>query len=338
MVETLYSGLLWGQDPRVLVSDLRRQLHAQFPEFHDWASIAAYASLPSDFDAGIESVQLSRVMAHINTAMNHADEATKRVAPRFRSGQQRTGTTTTDPERLLAPARDRMERARARLEQMLKRKAGQDAEVFGLLASTEKRQAAVHYAISRSSYVSEADRDRDRLASRRLLERARDHYWQSFLLDRDCSWAIVQYLSLDLVIRRWAQGAAAVTQPPERDPVALWRLALILSIQDWSSKDPTKVEWALGNLIELYVLARFPELPDVAAPADPRETASDYARELVAKAGADSFAVYSTRRQMLRYADWYVQLVGQDEALDKVAHLAEVVLGALPETANEDWD
>ena len=352
MVEALYGGLLWGQDPRVLVSDLRRQLHARFPESHDWASIVAYASLPPEFENRIGSVHLKRVMDHINTAMSHADEVTRRVT-RFRREGQQPGSTVADPERLLAPARDRMDRARARLERLLQQETGQQAEVFGLLASTEKRQAAILYTLSESSYVAQENRSRDRLASRRLLDRARDHYWQSFLLDRTRSWAIVQYLSLDLVIRHWRSdvaggtvglsataGAAptlrttAATEPTERDPVNLWRLAQILSIQDLSSKQATAVEWALGDLIELYVLAPFLQLHDVSNKGEAGAKASDYARELVAKAGADSFAVYSTRRQMLRYVDWYTK----EAELGDVADLAQRVSTVLPETANEDWN
>src|SRR5262249_12277751 len=50
MVEVMYEGLLWGRDPRVVLCDLRRRLHSQFSETHDWASIAAYAALPPDFE------------------------------------------------------------------------------------------------------------------------------------------------------------------------------------------------------------------------------------------------------------------------------------------------
>ena len=53
----------------------------------------------------------------------------------------------------------------------------------------------------------------------------------------------------------------------------------------------------------------------------------------MAKAGADSFSVYSTRRQMLRYVDWYTK----EAELGDVADLAAVVLKVLPENANEDW-
>jgi hypothetical protein len=126
----------------------------------------------------------------------------------------------------------------------------------------------------------------------------------------------------------------AATEPTERDPVNLWRLAQILSTQDLSSKQATAVEWALGDLIELHVLAPFPELQGVPKSGHFGEKASDYARELLAKAGADSFEVYSTRRQMLRYVDWYTQ----ESDLGEVANLAQRVSTVLPETANEDWN
>ena len=50
MVEVLYKGLLWGENPRVTLSELRRRLHSQLPDSHDWVSITAYASLPPEFE------------------------------------------------------------------------------------------------------------------------------------------------------------------------------------------------------------------------------------------------------------------------------------------------
>ena len=38
-----------GQDPRTLLNDVRWQLKMKLPKTHDWASIVAYASVPSDF-------------------------------------------------------------------------------------------------------------------------------------------------------------------------------------------------------------------------------------------------------------------------------------------------
>jgi hypothetical protein len=112
-------------------------------------------------------------------------------------------------------------------------------------------------------------------------------------------------------------------------------LAHILSLQDLNGQDPKKVEWALGNLIELYALTLFPELQssNIATPPDARKLALGYARDLVAKAGADSFEVYSTRRQMLRYVDWYAE----EADLGDVTGCAEAVCEVLPETEKEDW-
>jgi hypothetical protein len=151
-------------------------------------------------------------------------------------------------------------------------------------------------------------------------------------------------LSLDLVIRHWktlTTGAIPVPRatanprrPLERDPVNLWTLARILSNQDLRSKQATGVDWALGDLIELHVLACFPELHDVITESEAERIALDHAEELVANADADSFVVYSTRRQMLRYVDWY----GKEANLGEVARLAQIVSEVLPETANEDWN
>src|SRR6185369_3772851 len=50
MTETVYTRLLRGEDPRVLVHDLRQVLHVSCPDTHDWASVVAYAALPADID------------------------------------------------------------------------------------------------------------------------------------------------------------------------------------------------------------------------------------------------------------------------------------------------
>ena len=87
LVEVLYDGLMWGIDPRLVLFDLRHRLYAQFPEQHDWASVTAYVSLPPDFDEQLSGVQIEQAMQSINAAMNHADEATRRLFPKIRRKQ-----------------------------------------------------------------------------------------------------------------------------------------------------------------------------------------------------------------------------------------------------------
>src|SRR5262249_38308957 len=79
MVEMLYQGLLSGEDPRRLLIDLRRALHTQFPDTHDWASITAYSSLPPDFDRQLAAVQIQRARLSIDVALDLADEVVARV-------------------------------------------------------------------------------------------------------------------------------------------------------------------------------------------------------------------------------------------------------------------
>jgi hypothetical protein len=240
--------------------------------------------------------------------------------------------------RLLGQAKDRLERARLRLENLLQPGSAQHVKVLGLLASTEKRQAGVLHETSSSAEVANDGHEQDRADSRRLLERARDHYWQTFRLDRTRCWSIVQYLSLDLVLRQRtkAEQRTAPGGRAERDPNDLWTLAHILSTQDLSSSDPDKVVVALGNLVELQVLAMFDDIREKrqTKPEEAVAVARDHAHTLVAKAGPDSFVVYSLRRQLLRYKYWYDEV----HELGAAADLAKTLADGLPATTKEDWD
>ena len=84
MVEALYQGLLWGEDPRKLMVALRRMLFAQFPDTHDWASLTVYFSLPADFTRQLSAVQIQRAMASINVALDLADEVVAALPSRRR--------------------------------------------------------------------------------------------------------------------------------------------------------------------------------------------------------------------------------------------------------------
>ena len=53
MVQTLYDGLLWGEDPRAVLVDLRRQLHTEFPDTADWASLGATRPSSGTWPRGI---------------------------------------------------------------------------------------------------------------------------------------------------------------------------------------------------------------------------------------------------------------------------------------------
>jgi hypothetical protein len=184
------------------------------------------------------------------------------------------------------------------------------------------------------------------------LERARKLYDEAFRLDPAAHWAAVQYISLSVVMRhnsRVTPGADAA----DREVGKLWTLAEVQSLRDLSSTttvtdrprrdDYARHAWALGNLIELYLLAPVidevkqayqPPRPERPEP-DWRALATQYAKELAKMAQPGAFEIFSTRRQIVRYLDLYVELCPSD-ALEAAVAIAEQVASLLPAELPED--
>jgi hypothetical protein len=337
-VKVLYKALLWGEDPRVALNDLRRRL-AQYPTTHDWASVTAYVSLPPDFDRRMSDVQITQTMRSMEVAMIYADRATaKLMKPKPGTG---SSTSITDDEKLsfLKGAQQRMDEGRARLERLVER-SDNKARVFGLLAATEKRCAEVYFSFSRSK--SQVQYTEQWLG---LLQQSRQHYWDAFLADRANSWAVVQYLSLDLLLRRLKTPAPNLRierHEEHNNPLALWNLGHVSSINDLRAKDERLVHWALANLIELYLIAPLIGPPKAStAPAadmgnaqtpEPPESTEIYknkalqrTQDLIDRAGPEAFEVYSTRRQLLRYDDWYSEIAEIDLIHPAVSAIVEIL-------------
>jgi len=63
--------------------------------------------------------------------------------------------------------------------------------------------------------------------------------------------------------------------------------------------------------------------------------AVEHADQLVDIAGWDSFEVYSTRRQMLRYLEWYSQLAG--DYLTPLVGICEQIFNRFPSEVEERY-
>jgi len=359
LVECLYEGLLWGTDPRRLLYDLRRRLYARFPERHDWSSLTAYVSLPADFDSQLADVRIERAMGSINAAMNHADEVTRRAfAEEFSSDSSQQGqgspSDATESQELLEGALEKIAAAKRRLQRLVDCIPAKRSRIYGNLASTEKRQGEVLYSAIHSEIFDLADEKLEE--SYDLLRKARDHYWDSFLLNRSSSWAVVQYLSLTLVMQHSAkfpdlnpipgekqadaepeeQGQGPQEQETaERDLDALWSMAHLLSRYDLRSKSRTRNIWACSNLIELYMLAHvMPPNKGRPRPAEASRRALEHTDTLIDLAGRDSFEVYSTRRQVFRYMKWFAEIA---PSLDPLSALAKSIFEKFPDDIEEKW-
>ena len=359
MVEALYGGLLWGEDPRSVLVDLRRQLHAEFPASHDWASLTAYSSLPANFSAQLAGAQIQRAMRSIDVALAQADEVVARLPesvqlaplqppPRARAPKAAAALAMAAmaPPPIEPTAKElmdaldqviaRVRAAKQRLQSTMDRHDAQRTRILGLLASTEKREAALaHQRCLRT--LDATQREAQRAAMWAALARARGLYFKCYERERVAYWT-TQYLSLSLVLAA-AGRLAADAAAPGRELAALWNLAEVQALHDLSAPQPSQRSWALGNLIELYLLA-----PSIAGLPKRKPgwhlQAAGMARSLANNAAEGAFEVFATRRQVQRYLDWYGRL-GADSAVstlpEGVLDAANAVLAALPVEAPVAW-
>jgi hypothetical protein len=75
LVEDLYNELLQGTDPRIALHRIRQHLATQFGDRHDWATLVAYASFPTDFDVQVGAFRRRAVYARRNRASILVDRA-----------------------------------------------------------------------------------------------------------------------------------------------------------------------------------------------------------------------------------------------------------------------
>ena len=324
MTRVLYRGFLTGEDPRQLLVYLRRELLTQCPEAHDWASIVAYASFPQKFDELLANMQLWQTFRRFEAAINHIDRP---QAP---------------DEKIWDNEMKRVEEARRRFDLLLdkakesangKKPEHQDeSKVSGIVASAEKRIAELRWrmavAWNRENPERPPDKDpeeldlKDEIDVRDGLLNSRKFYEETFKRNRSQVWALVQVLALTAVVRKWNP------EPEHERSVARWELARRFSEEELGLGNPERLSWANANLMELYILASvFPETEIAAEEAQSK--AIKYAMAFRSVTELKSVNLHSTRRQMLRYINFFRKV---NEDMQPAADLAEKVLKILPES------
>ena len=220
LTRLLYEPLLWGQDPRLVLDDVRRQLSALVPRRHDWASLVAYAALPTDLRFQLRDVTFSQARSAIEAAMSHLDACVIAMCDqKLRENQEHA-----------EDALNRVRRACQVLDNLRRKAPDRAAEIDGLLGSAQKRLAQYHIQIG-----STCD-------SENCIRSAKRHYEDAFA-GSGYSWALVQTIFL---------SARQDTVDAET-----WRLAWYLSKREkliYGSHDERYL-FALNNLAELVVLA-----------------------------------------------------------------------------------
>lgn len=331
MVEVLYRGLLWGIDPRVLLGDLRRRLHSQFPNNHDWASISAYAALPTPFQGEMKKFQLMQAKECAEAAFGAVDRmtATRFYGDYFGSTIQNDPNfyqLWTEPESDAAREMDarianKIELAKSKLIELQDSDDIEKPKLFGQLASIEKRLAEIH--------------QEDTIKTVNLLRQSRKYYWDAYQENRSNSWGLVQYLSISVVLSRLKALESKPTKASDIEQ-RLWTLAVAISEQDMNSPDIDISGWAIANLIELHLLALVVGgMTEHYSIDEHTEVALHLADKLVQKRGEGAFEVYSTRRQMARYAVWFDKIAVFKDPGRQRERLSEDLVDALHSTWKE---
>jgi hypothetical protein len=319
LTEVLYGGLLKGSDPRLLLNDLRQQLKSRVPGTHDWASLVAYASL-SGLEPQLGEIRLKRAQERTDAALAQADDLARRVEER--ANPQESDEEVRKSLDLLDKSLDRVKEGRRHLRDILgdpySDNAQQRCQIYGLLASTEKREAEILFQLRWIRYGA-AGIQAYPVESRDALRRARFLYDRAFLEDRSSAWPVVQYLSLTAILD-------GVRPENQRDFRGRWTLARVLSEEDQFSEDRRQAVWAHGNLIELYLLSLLLKPSgDVPNPEEAVDTAKEHARRLVRSAGRSSFEFFSTWRQIVRYQEWFNRLIAIHTPSDPLVNAAETI-------------
>jgi hypothetical protein len=354
LTEILYEGVLWGADPRQLMLDVRRRLYGQFPDRHDWASVTAYASLPANFAQQLSRIRIEQAMGSINAAIDYADEVTRRARMTSASSRSSTinGLTEAEAKTLLSNAQKKIFGATTRLERLVDILPNERPRIYGLLASTAKRHAEVLFStatmLEQFQKLTEeytlGTRANHKEASVGLLRTAREHYWTTFMLDRTQSWAVVQYLSLTMVLTHTQDSVDAqhMVQEienvrPERAMGTLWSLARALSLYDLKSSDRTTVIWAHANLMELFLLSLVMSSYLLAADAvNAKQEALEHTDAFIDAVTRDlpqiyASQMYSTWQQINRYVAWYSIIAD----LKPLKTVAKIIIERLPKEVGE---
>lgn len=111
LTEVLYAGLLWGEDPFVLLHEVRRRLHIDRRESLDWASLVAYSNWPASLEAN-----------HLTFQFNQAVRALEAIDRRLRVclGKDQNGKSPdSNTGRLLQRDLARVKEFRVRMEHIV---------------------------------------------------------------------------------------------------------------------------------------------------------------------------------------------------------------------------
>ncbi|WP_445372043.1 CHAT domain-containing protein [Methylomonas sp. HW2-6] len=274
MAEEIYPKLLRGDDPRIVLHELRRKLFLNTQRNHDWASVIAYAVIPQNFDDSVTRFFEIQSRRAIEISFARVDNLAS-----FNSdfSSQEVEITLNRIKALLDVWRRRLRMGSGAVERARR------AECFGMHGSAFKRISLL--------YSAQKNQEKAKVN----LQIALSHY-QSAMRElasgSSYHWVASQVLSLTAVL-----GVA-------KDPDMLIGVMHLARI-GLQSESTSEQAWAHGTLAELEMLSIYHQELDESAIPDITERVRKHCLSIVDLMGVDSFQVESTQRQFQRYVDYW---------------------------------
>lgn len=293
LTEQLYTGLLRGDDPRVVLHYVRQCLRAEFVDTHDWASLIAYAAIPPDFSAQVSVFQQNQSLRAIGSSFGRTDQLLADLK-----------VLTHDQSLIARQKRDQIREAirieMKRIEDSLSL-LRHSPHYFDHQGDVARRRAHVLYLSASEVDKSTAVDWKD------AVRRARSAYLKAAKMELNKHRPLTHHVAMFAVLG-------------EKIPEDYWTVARIAAELDLESERRVK---ALETLIELRLI----EL--IFNPKATCSAAKDYARQLLQLVQTgdpprSEHRVYSLAdiwRKLERYTLW--EQLGRHEAFQKA--LKEVV-------------
>ena len=309
MADILYSRLLGGDDPRQVLHEVRRQLYMTADRDHDWASIIAYVTMPSDAGQLPDQVtnfferQMKRAIAVGFDRADNSDEQSMEDALKVVTG-------------LLKRWKHRLPKKKSGKDKDEDKDKARRAECFGLHGSAYKRMALIyHKSPDKTKKASEAFKNSLAYYKDAMSEILRD--------DSKFYWVATQYLCL-----------SAVTEhgKPDEDTYQFTRKVVE---QDLEKEERETQAWAHGTMAELKLLSLFHQRSKKELTSKQVENeVRKHCKKLIDLVGAESFHAKSTARQFQRYSDCW--LTGKGPDWRKIVQAALDELSPKTTTASEE--
>ncbi|HLL53488.1 MAG TPA: CHAT domain-containing protein, partial [Myxococcaceae bacterium] len=312
MTQVFYSQLFWGKDPRVALHDVRLQLRQLRGHEHDWASLVVYAAFPANFEQQLREAQILQARRAANAALARMGDV---LTPP--SGN----AALVGQKAYHAMMEEEVATALRVLEDSVPPEGTRDfhlsrGEISGLCGSIEKRRAEVQRGKARA--LMQLSEGRPGTAAElealgknfeRALRKSREHYYAGFQANLANHWAATQCLFLDTLL----EGSF---------DAEVFTVAHLGARQDAHKMDLQSRAWAHGTLVELELLR---SITNPGAASEAEKDAKRHVEALIRLRGADSFEVFSTRRQLEWYVQWSQPPFGRLlKGVEKWPHMPEV--------------